>query len=257
MMSQESVQELSLARPPWNGVGKELEGLCRKAIFEFDLFQGAQKKLGIALSGGKDSLTLLFLLKAMLGRGLPDLELTAFHMSGSFSCGPAVQQNYLRKICEALEVELVICTSEVEVPLEELECYGCSRERRKQLFHAAKARGIEHLAFGHHRDDSIETLLMNLCQKAEFEPILPRVPMHRYGIVIIRPLFFASQELIRAFAKSYGFQRIVCQCPVGQRSMRAKTAQLLAEMELIFPQIRPNLLNAALTYGTRKALDIP
>lgn len=242
--------KLPLATPPWTKLGRRLESMCRKALFEFKLLEGVSK-IGIALSGGKDSLALLFLLKAISGRGFPELDIHAIHVKGEFSCGADVGQGFLKGICEKLGVNYVVCSSEQK--RESLECYSCSRERRRLIFHAAKELGIGTVAFGHHRDDSIQTLLMNLLHKAEFAANLPKVPMYDYGVTIIRPLIYISEEEIKEFAKYYGFARIVCQCPIGQHSMRKKVKELLSQMEQTFPNARENLAHAGLTYGSRKA----
>ena len=97
---------IPIARPPWTGLGKRLESAVRKALFDFRLLEGVSK-LGVALSGGKDSMTLLFLLKAISGRGFPPFELYALHVSGAFSCGAGVQLDYLQKVCMELEVPLI------------------------------------------------------------------------------------------------------------------------------------------------------
>lgn len=242
---------LPIASPPWSGVGKKLESLCRKALHHFSLVEGVEK-LGVALSGGKDSLALLYLLKAISGRGFPPFALHAFHVKGEFSCGSSVSQNFLLSICDKLEIPLTVCES--TQTREGLECYRCSRERRKLIFDAAKAADITTIAFGHHRDDSIQTLLMNLFHKAEFAANLPKVPMHDYGVTIIRPLIYIAEEQIREFAKIYGFNRITCQCPVGQNSIRKQTENLISVLEETFPRIRNNLLQASLLYGSNKAL---
>ncbi len=240
-----------LAKPPWTKLGARIESLCRKAIYEFELVKESSK-VTIALSGGKDSLTLLYMLKAISGRGVPKLELSAVHVAGEFSCGASLGENFLRPICEELEVPLMIRSSERK--REELECYSCSRERRSLIFAAAKEIGSQVVAFGHHKDDSIETLLMNLLHKAEFAANLAKVPMRDFGITIIRPLLFVSEEEIRAFANMYGFARIVCQCPVGQNSLRRKSKEILADLEAVFPNARENLFQASLRYGSKKAL---
>lgn len=241
-----------IAKPPWTGLGKKLESMCRKAIYEFGLLDGVEK-LGIALSGGKDSLTLLYLLKAMVGRGIPKMELYAIHVAGEFSCGPSVTEKFLKKICAELEIPFIVRESTQK--REKLECYSCSRERRKMIFEAAKEVGAKTVAFGHHRDDNIETLLLNLLHKAEFAGTLPKVPMHDYGVTIIRPLIYASEEEIQEFANMYGFARIVCQCPVGQDSMRRKVKELLDEIEESFPNVRTNLAQACFNFGSKKALS--
>ncbi|MBS0604625.1 MAG: tRNA 2-thiocytidine biosynthesis protein TtcA [Verrucomicrobia bacterium] len=241
-----------VARPPWTGLGRRLESMCRKALYEFDLLKD-QKKVALALSGGKDSLALLYLLKAIAGRGIPDFELTAIHVGGPFSCGAGVSEGFLKGICEELGVAYLSCESKQK--RETLECYSCSRERRTLIFEAAKSVGATTVAFGHHRDDSVQTLLMNLLHKGEFAAMLPKVPMHDYGVTIVRPLIYISEDEIREFAKMYGFARVVCQCPVGQNSMRRQTKDLLVEIEKKFPNARDNLGSASLLYGSQKALS--
>lgn len=244
--------QLPIARPPWTKLGRKLESMCRKALYEFQLLEGVDQ-LAIALSGGKDSLTLLFLLKAILGSGFKDIPLTAIHVGGEFSCGSGVHTSFLKGICDELGVAFVEEFSKQK--LETLSCYPCSRERRKLIFDAAKARGITSVAFGHHRDDSIQTLLLNLLHKAEFAGNLPKVPMVDYGVTIIRPLLFIPEKSIREFASNHGFARILCGCPVGQNSMRKKTEVLLQEIEEVFPNARENLAQASLEYGSTKALN--
>ena len=241
---------IPIARPPWTSLGKRLESTLRKALFDFKMLEGVTK-LAIALSGGKDSLALLFLLKAIAGRGFPDFDLFAIHVSGEFSCGAGVDADYLRAICKEIEVPLQICTSTQK--LETLECYSCSRERRTLIFDAAKSVGAETIAFGHHRDDNAQTVLMNLLHKAEFAGNLPKIHMHEYKVTIIRPLIYITEQDLRTFAKQQGFARIVCRCPVGQNSLRKKTDLLLDEIETIFPNARANIAKAGLLYGSQKA----
>ncbi len=232
-------------------IPKHLESLCRKAINEFNLLENVDH-LGIALSGGKDSLTLLYLLLALRGCGFQRYKLTAFHVQGAFSCGPSVASNHLKNLCNELGVPLVVCTSTQK--REKLECYSCSRERRKLIFESAKEHGADTIAFGHHRDDSLQTLLMNTLHKAEFAANLPKVKMQHYGVTIIRPLIYVSEKEIFSFAKENGFARITCQCPIGQNSRRKAAEELLGQMESVFPNARSNLAKLSLELGSDKAL---
>ena len=243
---------IPLAKPPWTKLGKELESAVRKAIFDFSLFDKKTEKIAIALSGGKDSLSLLFLLHALKNRGFTDFDLVAIHMSGEFSCGAGVDKKFLETICKELDVPLIV--KESTQKRETLECYSCSRERRRLLFDAAKQEGAKVVAFGHHRDDSAQTLLLNLFHKAEFAANLPKVPMQGYGVTIIRPLIYIAEERIIEFAKQYGFARITCQCPVGQNSKRKVVDQILQDIEKQFPHVRGNLAKAGRNYGSDKAL---
>lgn len=245
---------IPLATPPWTGLGRKLESLCRKALYEYQLLEGIDK-LAIALSGGKDSLSLLFLLKAILGRGFSPIQLHAIHIGGAFSCGAGISSSFLKGICEKLDVPLTIVN--VDQDINTLQCYSCSRNRRKILFETAKSVQITTIAFGHHRDDSVETLFMNLMHRAEFTAILPKVPMYDYGVTIIRPLIYVPEEILIQFAKFYEFSRVVCQCPVGQKSMRKTVKNILKDIKEKFPNATDNLAIASRIYGSQKALEKP
>jgi tRNA 2-thiocytidine biosynthesis protein TtcA len=231
-----------------SGLGRRLESACRKALYDFHMIDGP---VAIALSGGKDSLTLLHLLHKIRGHGFPLFDLHAIHVGGEFSCGAGVDNAYLKALCNSLDINYTECTS--TQTLDSLECYSCSRERRKLIFDAAKSQGVTTIAFGHHRDDSVETLLLNLLHKAEFAANLPNLTMHTYGVRIIRPLIYLAEEDIRRFAIQQGFARITCQCPVGARSRRRQVKELLHQVEELFPNARANLARAGLLYGSDKA----
>ena len=235
------------------GLRKRLESACRKALFDFDLLSGVSR-LAVGLSGGKDSLSMLYLLHAISGRGFPELEITAVHVEGEYSCGASVDRKYLKTICDELNIPLLFRQS--TQTLESLNCYRCSRERRRLIFDAAKSVGADVVALGHHRDDQAQTVLLNLLHKGEFAGNLPKLKMIDYGITIIRPLIYIAERDLVSFAKEQGFARISCRCPVGQRSKRKEVDELLSEIETLFPNARNNVAQAGLVYGTDKARKI-
>lgn len=241
---------LQLPKHPFSKLGKKIESQMRKALYEYEMIP-SNGRIGIALSGGKDSLTLLFMLKELSGKGFPDLQIEAFHVGGAFSCGASLEENFLKEVCSALQIPLHIEIA--EQTLDKLECYRCSRERRKKIFLKAKSVGIDHVAFGHHRDDSIETLMMNLLHKAEFAANLPKIYLESFDLTILRPLIYVTEQQIISFAKHHGFRRIVCQCPVGQNSKRKETKEMLNQIEQYFPCAKGNLAKAAKMYGSNKA----
>jgi tRNA(Ile)-lysidine synthetase-like protein len=242
---------LPIASPPWTGLGKKIESMCRKALYDHNMLENTSN-IAIALSGGKDSLTLLYMLKAISGRGFNSLNMTAIHVGGEFSCGAGINENFIKGICKELNIKFISLQSNQKK--ETLECYSCSRERRKLIFDAAKSIEATTIAFGHHRDDSIQTLLMNLFHKGEFAANLAKVPMHDYGVTIIRPLIYVSEREIIEFAKMYGFSRITCQCPIGQDSLRKQTEKWICQLEATYPNIRENLAHASINYASDKAL---
>lgn len=243
--------QLPIAKPPFKALGKKLESITRKALYEHQLLENVDH-LAVALSGGKDSLSLLYLLHAISGNGFSPFKLTAIHVDGEFSCGAGMNAGFLKGICKEMNIPFIQKTTDRK--REHLACYSCSRERRKLLFNAAKECGITHIAFGHHKDDSVQTLLLNLLHKAEFAYNLPKITMKQYGVTIIRPLIYAEEKDLITFAKQHGFMRISCQCPVGQTSKRKTAAELLSVLEEHFPHAKNNLFLAAKQYGSKKAL---
>jgi tRNA 2-thiocytidine biosynthesis protein TtcA len=244
--------QITIPKPPWTGLGRKIESVIRKALYEYLMLEG-QDAIAIALSGGKDSLTLLFMLHAISGRGFPPFKIHAVHVDGEFSCGSGVDADYLGAICKGLGVNFITRSSTQK--RETLECYSCSRERRSLIFNAAKEAGASTIAFGHHRDDNVETLLMNLLHKGEFAGNLPKLKMYDYGVTLIRPLIYVKEQEIIEFAKLEGFIRAMCKCPVGQNSMRQKSGALLDEMENLFPNARENIAHAIRLYGSQKAAN--
>jgi tRNA(Ile)-lysidine synthase TilS/MesJ len=125
---------IPIPSPPWTGIGRRLESATRKALFDFQLVEGISR-LGIALSGGKDSLTMLFLLNAIRGKGFPHIDIVGLHAGGETSCGASIGNPFLLDVCRQMNIPLVI--REMPPFKGELECYSCSRRRRKLLFDMA------------------------------------------------------------------------------------------------------------------------
>jgi tRNA(Ile)-lysidine synthase TilS/MesJ len=246
------MNDIIIPSPPWKKGGKLLEKSVRKALYDFHLIDDATA-IAVALSGGKDSLTLLFMLNHILGRGFVKKNLYAIHVEGPFSCGASVDKNYLHNICKQLNVTFIPLELDKNIKLENLNCYTCSRLRRTLIFKKAKELNISHVAFGHHQDDNIQTLVLNLWQKGSFEGILPKLYMQKYGITIIRPLIYIRETDIVSFAKNNDFMRQICKCPRGQVSKRKEAANIIAMSEEAFPLAKRNLSSAVLTYGSQKA----
>lgn len=231
-------------------LGRKIESAIRKACYDFSLLEENQR-LAIALSGGKDSLTLLHFLHKLSGTGFPKLSLIALYVGGPYSCGAGLNPDHLASLCASYEVPFVHLESQQRFA--SLDCYPCSRDRRKLLFEGARAEGCSSIAFGHHRDDSIETLLMNLLHKGEFAALLPKIFMECYEITTIRPLIYVTEREIREFARKKEFLRISCRCPVGERSKRRQVKGVLSQLEELFPHAASNLARAAHLYGSNKA----
>jgi tRNA(Ile)-lysidine synthase TilS/MesJ len=240
--------KLQFPIPPWTTHGKRLESAVRKAIFDFNLFEGVSR-LGIALSGGKDSITMLFLLHAISGHGMPPFEMVGLHVSHE---GKAISP-LVEEACSHLAIPLYIDS----MSYTHNDCYSCSRERRRLLFSMAQQADCSSIAFGHHRDDNAQTVLMNLLHKAEFAGLLPKIHLAAYNTTIIRPLIYLEEKDTETFVKYYGLTGSTCQCAAGHMRLRKKTDRLLEEIEEIYPNARGNLAQAALQFGSKKAQEVP
>lgn len=244
--------KLPIATPPWSSTGKKLEKTIRKALLKFSLLDD-KKSISIALSGGKDSLSLLYFLSAINGRGFQNFEIHAIYVKGENSCGAGVTKDFLQAICNKLKVSFHVCKfPEID---SQLDCYHCSRIRRKLIFDKAKELNATTIAFGHHRNDQTETLLLNLFHKGEFASMLPKLYMHDYEVTIIRPLILIDEKDIITFAKQNNFLRFSCQCPNAKNSKRNEIKNLLLQLKDMYPHINTNLSHAALIYGSDKAKE--
>ncbi|HEU63892.1 MAG: tRNA 2-thiocytidine biosynthesis protein TtcA [Candidatus Anoxychlamydiales bacterium] len=236
---------------PFIGKGKKIESMVRKAIFDFSLLCEV-KSLAVALSGGKDSICLLFMLKAILGNGFKKVKLSAIHIDGDFSCGASFEKKFLKNLCDEIDVKIYF--KEQKNTLKNFNCYTCSRQRRKLIFDIAKENDIDTIAFGHHRDDNIETLLLNLFHIGDFEAMQPKIKFQKFDKTIIRPLIYVSEKDIITFAKQNEILKTFCKCPMGQKSKRNDVKKIILNIENNFPNIKSNLSKASFLYGSKKAL---
>ncbi len=94
---------------------------------------------------------------------------------------------------------------------------------------------------------------MNLLHKGEFAGNLPKLEMIDYGVHIIRPLIYVSEVDLKQFAREHGFARITCQCPCRSAFIEKKVDKLLSDLEELFPNVRANVAQAGLLYGSEKA----
>ncbi len=166
------------------------------------------ERLAIGLSGGKDSLTLTWLLSEATRFHLPECHIVALHVPPPPWCSCAVPVEELRRLAASLpRVELQILASDEPLPE---SCDRCARERRRRLFLACREREIHTLAFAHHQDDLVQTLLMNILFHGEASATMQ--PVRSFGdgaLRLIRPLLSTPEKRIIALARRLGYLRSV------------------------------------------------
>jgi tRNA 2-thiocytidine biosynthesis protein TtcA len=216
-----------------------------RALHRYDMI-GDGDRIAVGLSGGKDSLTLLWMLNERRKRVPIRYEVEAIHVDPGFAGGFAGPlQDYSRQMGFRLTVEMSDCGTLAHSPANrENPCFLCARIRRKQLFEAADALGCNKLALGHNKDDVIETLFLNICYAGEISTMVPRQTFFKGRFTVIRPLALADAQMIRRFAKQEGLPDFSNPCPTAQVSKRREIKLLLDQLYRSNKKIKGNILRA-------------
>lgn len=188
----------------------------------------------LAVSGGKDSLTMLELLERRRRTGQEKYSLVAAHIVSDYHCGRKVPNDWLAAHCQARGIPLVmehVAIADTVTSADRSHCYLCARERRRALFEIAERMGCNKLAFGHHADDVAETTLMNLFYSGRIDSIDPKAAFFDGRLTVIRPLILIEERDIVPFAKASEFPLAGEPCPDGSNSRRAFVKDLLRQVE--------------------------
>jgi len=222
--------------------------LSGRAIGDFGLIQDHDRIL-VALSGGKDSWTLLHVLDSLRRRAPVSFSLIAVTVHPGF---PGFQTGLMEEYLRAHDFEYRIISAPIhELMLEKLSpddtpCALCARIRRGVLYTQARELGCTKIALGHHRDDFIETLLLNQLYNGKIKAMAPLLLADNGRDVVIRPLVYVPEDDIIRFAASAGFPITCCACPAcGDPDLkRGRIKKLLAVLEQEQPGIKASLLAA-------------
>jgi tRNA 2-thiocytidine biosynthesis protein TtcA len=226
---------------------RKLIRAAAEAIRDFDLV-GQGDRIMVAVSGGKDSYTLLHVLQRLRERAPVDFDLVAVNLDQGQPGFPAeVVEGHLRSVGVPYQMLRRDTYSVVRrvVPEGKSTCGACSRFRRGVLYDAAVELGCTKIALGHHRDDLVETLLLNALYAGALKAMPPRLRSDDGRNVVIRPLCYADEADIAAFAAAMAFPIVPCDLCGSQPNLRRKRVKaLLAELAAEHPAVKGNLLNA-------------
>jgi tRNA(Ile)-lysidine synthase TilS/MesJ len=201
----------------------------------------------VAVSGGKDSMTLLDLLHRRQQVAPENYRLAVGRVQTDAHCGQAVPTAWLSAWCAERQIPMVILPIEVAEELATTElspCFRCTWNRRRALFRLADDLRCNKIAFGHHMDDIAETTLMNLCYSGKVGRMEPRLPLFNGRLVVIRPLALVEERDIADYARAAGYPIQGTPCPAGAHSRRATVKALLHQLESETPRVKQSI-NAA------------
>ena len=216
-----------------------------KACADYGLIADGDHLL-VGLSGGNDSLALVELLGKRAQIFVPRFRVTALHVRVRERAYLS-DMSALEKFCQAFGVSLIVKDTEItEKPArgEKDPCFLCAWYRRKVLFETAQELGCNKIALGHHKDDIVETLLMNLVFQGAFATMPPCLPMEKMPIQIIRPLCLIEEKDLVRYAELQAYPKQTRLCPFEKESSRAEVKQLLTTLERLNPNVRDSLWGA-------------
>jgi len=212
-----------------------------KGVVNYRLIEDDDRIL-VGLSGGKDSLALLELLALRSRVHKPKFSVVAVHVSMS-NIPYQADLEYLKQYAQGLGVEFVHYETSFDPSTDTRKspCFLCSWNRRKALFTVAKELGCNKIALGHHMDDILETLLMNMTFQGAFSTMPPKLVMKKFDMTIIRPMCLVHESDLEELTTLRAFKKQIKNCPYETQSNRTDMKGVLKQLEALNPEARYSL----------------
>lgn len=219
---------------------QKLYSYLRQAIDDYAMVNEGDK-IAIGISGGKDSLTLLYGL-AGLRRFYPKkFDIVAITVDLGYE---GFDTTSIAKLCEELQVEYYVEKTRIKDMLEEGKCSLCARLRKGAFNNKAKELGCNKIAYAHNMDDVVETMLLSLIYEGRFSSFWPVTYLEQMKITLIRPLIYAPVSDINGFRKKYNLCVTKNPCPYESETERSYARKLLQEINKHAPGVKTRMLTA-------------
>ena len=226
---------------------QRLLSLVRKACDDYSLID-ENDKIAIGISGGKDSLTLLYALHEMQSFYTKHFEIHAFTVDLGFG----IQDfDAIRALCADFSIPYTVIPTEIstivfETRQESNPCSLCAKMRKGALNQAAKGAGCNKIAYAHHRDDIIETMLLSLLYEGRFYTFSPKTFLDRMELTVIRPMMYVSEADVIGFKNKYSLPVCKNPCPVDGKTKREYVKTLVRNLNAENPGVKDRLFRAIL-----------
>ena len=226
---------------------QKLMSYMRSAMERYDMIS-AGGRVAVGMSGGKDSVALLYALAKMRDFYPQPFELFAVSVDPQFG-GMPTDYGPLETLCAELNVPYTIRRTEIgpiifDKRRESNPCSLCARMRRGALHDTVKEIGCGKLALGHHMDDAVETFMMNLLNEARIGCFSPVTYLSRKDLTMIRPMVFARESDCARVVRRGGLPVVKSRCPADGVTERAHMKQLLTALEKDYGDVRQKILGA-------------
>lgn len=224
---------------------QQLMSQTRRAIDDYGMIHTGDK-IAIGISGGKDSLTLLYALHG-LQRFYPekfDLEAITVDLGN-----PDFDLSHIRHLCETMQIPYTVVKTEIaQIVFEERKeknpCSLCAKMRKGALNDAVRKLGCNKIAYAHHKDDIVETMMMSLIYEGHFYSFPPITHLDRTNLTVIRPLMYVSEADVKGFCRKYQLPVVKSPCPTDGYTKRQYVKDLLRKLNLENPGVKERMFSA-------------
>lgn len=228
---------------------QKLMGLVRRCVEDYRMIAPGDR-VAVGVSGGKDSLALLMLLKGL--REYMDFYLEAI----TIDMGLGMDYSEIEELCRCWDIPYTVVKTEIgpiifDYRKEKNPCSMCAKMRRGALNQALLDRGLHKLALGHHYDDAVETFLMSLLFEGRISCFQPVTNLDRTGIIQIRPMLYIHERTLDNFAAREGLPVVQNRCPVDKTTKREEVKELIYNLSQTYPELKERI------FGAMQRLPLP
>ena len=231
---------------------QRMMGLVRRCAADYRMIE-PNDRIAVGVSGGKDSVTLLYLLAALREYYPEPFALTAITIDMGL---PGMDFSPIEALCARLNVPFRMVKTEIgpiifDYRKEKNPCSMCAKMRRGALNQALLAQGFSKVALGHHYDDAVETFLMSLIFEGRLSCFQPVTYLDRTGVTQIRPMLYLTEGMIRNFVEREQLPVVHNVCPADKHTKREEIKQLIVRLQKDYPDLKERV------FGAMQRLPLP
>ncbi len=236
---------------------QQLLSYVRRAIDDYQMIEEGDK-IAVGISGGKDSLTLLYALHGLKRFYPKKFEIYAITVDLGFD---NLNLEKIKELCHSLNIEYTIIKTDIAKIIfddrkESNPCALCAKMRKGALNEAIKAAGCNKVAYAHHKDDVVETMLLSLIFEGRFHTFSPVTYLDRMDLTVIRPLMYMSEADVIGFVNKHNVPVVKSPCPADGHTKREYVKNLLKQLNHENPGVKERMFTAIQT-GNLKGWPIP
>ena len=230
---------------------QKLIGLVRRCVEDYHMIQ-AGDRIGVGVSGGKDSVALLVFLAELRKYNHNPFAVEAI----TIDMGLGMDYTPMEQLCQELDVPFHLIKTEIGPIIfdhrkEKNPCSMCAKMRRGALNQALLDLGLNKLALGHHYDDAVETFMMSLIYEGRISCFQPVTDLDRTGIIQIRPMLYIHEKTIDSFVTRKELPVLTNHCPVDKYTKREEIKQLIYDLSAQYPDLKERI------FGAMQRLPLP